>query len=234
MRSSLALFLAAIACASPSDAASRNFGVTGFTRVRVDGPYRVTLATGVAPFASASGSAAALDRVAIDVEGSTLIVRPSRSSWGGYPGADVGPVEIRLGTHELDAAYLNGSGTLAIDKVRGLKFGLFVQGSGSAAIANTDVDQWTVAVAGTASAALGARTGKFNVNVRGNSTLDASTLKAKNAAVVAEGAATVRAEVSDTATVTGSGPATLAFAGSPACTVKMSSAATVTGCGPAQ
>lgn len=228
------IFLTAVSLASPGDAATRNFGITGFTRVRVDGAYRVRLATGVAPFASASGSAAALDRVAIEVESGTLIVRPSRSSWGGYPGADPGPVEIRLGTHDLEAAYLNGAGSLDIDKVRGLKFGLFVQGSGNAAIVNTDIDQLTVAVAGTASATLAGRTGKFNANVRGISTLDASGLKAKNAAVVVEGAATVRANVSDSATVTGSGPATLAFAGSPACTVRMGSAATITGCSPTQ
>ena len=86
-------FLGALPCprrmlAAPGAAATRNFGVTSFTRVRLDGPYRVQLATGVAPFASASGSPAALDRVAIDVEGSTLIVHPNRSSWGGYPDAE--------------------------------------------------------------------------------------------------------------------------------------------------
>ena len=74
---------------------------------------RFALTTGVAPFASASGSAAALDRVAIDVQGRTLVVHSNRSSWGGYPGEATGPVEISIGTHELSAAWLNGSGSLA-------------------------------------------------------------------------------------------------------------------------
>ena len=111
----------AIAAAHPADAADRNFGVSGFDRVRVDGPYKVRLITGVASFATARGSAAALDSVAMDVQGRTLIVRSNRSSWGGYPGEATGPVEITIGTHELTAAYVNGAGSLAIDKVRGCR-----------------------------------------------------------------------------------------------------------------
>ena len=53
----------------------RNYSVTGFEKVRVDGPYQVQLKTNVAPFARASGSARALDAVSIKVEGQTLIIR---------------------------------------------------------------------------------------------------------------------------------------------------------------
>ena len=102
-----------ILAAAPADAATRNFGVNGFDRIRVDGAYKVRVTTGVAPFAIASGSAAALDGIAIDVQGRTLVVRSSRQSWGGYPGTSKGPVEISIGTHELSAAWINGSGTVA-------------------------------------------------------------------------------------------------------------------------
>src|SRR5258708_6118059 len=103
----LAAAIVALLSAAPADAATRNFGITGFTKIRVDGPYRVQLAVGIAPFASASGSPAALDRVAIEVQGSTLIVHSNRSAWGGYSGEDVGPVEIRLGPHELTSPALS-------------------------------------------------------------------------------------------------------------------------------
>src|SRR4051794_2681136 len=89
-----------IAFAAPAGAATRNFGITGFTKIRVEGPFKVILATGIAPFARATGSGPALDRIEIDVRGDTLVVHPSASSWGGYPGADPGPVEVNLGTHE--------------------------------------------------------------------------------------------------------------------------------------
>ena len=78
----------------PADAATRNFGVSGFDRIRVDGPFRVKLATGVAPFATATAnSAGALDGLAIDVQGRTLVVRSNRKSWGGYPGEAAGPTQ---------------------------------------------------------------------------------------------------------------------------------------------
>src|SRR4051812_28855461 len=111
MRTFLLAALAALTIAAPAGAATRNFGITSFTKIRVEGAYKVTLATGVPPFAKASGSPAALDRVAIELRGDTLVVQASES-WGGYPGADPGPVEIAIGTHDLTSAILNGAGSL--------------------------------------------------------------------------------------------------------------------------
>ncbi|HUE79864.1 MAG TPA: DUF2807 domain-containing protein [Sphingomicrobium sp.] len=216
--------------AAPADAATRNFGVSGFDRVRVDGPFQVRLVTGVAPFANASGSAAALDAVAIDMQGRTLVVRNSRSSWGGYPGEASGPVEIRIGTHELTAAWLNGAGSLAIDKVRGLSFDLSVQGAGSASIGAVAVDQLKIAISGTASASVAGAAPRLTAVVRGISTLDASGLTAKDAIIGAQGPATVKAAVTETAKVDALGAATVELQGRPACMVKSAGSATVTGC----
>jgi hypothetical protein len=218
------------ALASPAAAATRNFGITSFEKVRVEGPFNVKLTTGVAPFASASGSPAAIDHVAIDMRGNTLVVHSSLSSWGGYPGQQAGPVEISLGTHDLSAAWTSGSGALAIDKVRGLSFDLSVQGSASATIGRVDVDQLSVAVVGTGSAALAGRTGKLTAVIRGISALDAANLATKDATIGAEGAATVSANISNSVKVDASGPATLRFTGTPACTLRTSGSASVTGC----
>src|SRR4051794_36588435 len=100
--------------APPAGAATRNFGITGFTKVRVDGPYKVTVASGVAPFARATGSGPALDRLTVEVRGDTLVVQANKSGWGGYPGENSGPVEISVGTHELSNAWVNGAGSLLI------------------------------------------------------------------------------------------------------------------------
>lgn len=224
--------LAAAVCAfaAPASAATRNFGITGFEKVRVDGPFKVKLTTGVAPFASASGSPAALDRVAIDVRGDTLVVHSDVDSWGGYPGKDVGPVEISLGTHELSAAWLNGSGSLSINRVSGLTFGLSVQGSGVGEIRDARVDQLNVSVLGSASARLAGQAGKMTAVIRGISSLDASGLSAKDATLGAEGAATISADVSNSVSVDASGPATVRIDGGAACTLKVSGSASVTGC----
>ena len=223
---------AVLACvAAPADAATRNFGVSGFDRIRVEGPFKVRLATGVAPFATASGgSATVLDSVAIDVQGRTLVVRNNRSSWGGYPGEAKGPVEISIGTHDLSAAWLNGSGSLAIDKARGLSFDLSVQGAGSASIGSVAVDRLTVAVSGTASARLAGAAARLTAIVHGISTLDAASLVSKDATIGAQGPATVRLTVTNSAKVNAQGAATVELAGRPGCTVKTAGSASVTGC----
>ena len=214
----------------PSDAATRNFGVNGFDRIRVDGPYKVRLATGVAPFAAASGSPHALDGVAVEVQGRTLIVHSNRSSWGGYPGQDSGPVEISVGTHELTTAWLNGDGSLEIDKVGGLSFDVAIQGSGAVGIAQANVDQLRVAVAGAGSATLAGRASRMTAVVRGMSTLDAGRLETKDATIGAQGPATVAANVTNAATIDGSGVATITLTGNPACTAKLVGSASVSGC----
>ena len=57
MRILLPSLAVALVVAAPVQAATRNFGITSFTKIRVEGPYRVTLATGVAPFAKAASIA---------------------------------------------------------------------------------------------------------------------------------------------------------------------------------
>jgi putative autotransporter adhesin-like protein len=224
--------LAAVMLVAPAstEAATRNFGITGFTKIRVEGPYRVSLTTGVPPFARATGSAAALDRVAVEMRGDTLIVHSNNSSWGGYPGADAGAVEINVGTHDLSAAWLNGSGSLAIDRVKGLSFALSVQGSGASEIGSAAIDQLSVSVVGSASAKLGGQALKLTAIVRGISTLDAAGLAVQDATVGADGSATVDANVSGTAKLDATGPATIRLTGRPSCTLKVSGSTSVSGC----
>ena len=226
----LALFLSAIGSAAPAAAADRNFGVSGFNQVRVDGPYRVRLTTGVAPFARATGPATALDRVRVEVQGNTLIVHPDRSAWGGYPGTSSGPVEIMVGTHELSAAWLNGAGTLEIDRVKGLSFDLSVQGAGTASIADVAVDQLEIALAGSGGARLAGSALKVVTIVRGIASLDAAGLTARDATIGADGPATVRMTVTGTAKVDTRGTGTVELAGAPSCTVRAAGSATVFGC----
>ena len=56
---------------------------------------------------------------------------------------------------------------MAIDRVKGLKFDLSVQGSGGGEIAQAAVDQLTISVVGTGSAAVAGNADKLTANVRG-------------------------------------------------------------------
>ena len=227
----LVAFAAFALLAAPAMAAERNYSVTSFNRIRVDGPYQVTVRTNVAPFARASGSQASLDGVSIRVEGRTLIVRADTSGgWGGYPGEGRGPVTIELGTHDLTTAWVNGAGALFIDKVKGLSFDLAIQGAGVMRIDSADVDQLKIGLSGTASARLSGRAAKLTATIRGSSSLDAETLAVKDAVIGAEGPAMVRANVTGTAKVDALGLASVALAGGPSCITKTQGSASVTGC----
>ena len=230
MRTFLLAALGGLTLAAPAGAATRNFGITSFTKIRVEGAYRVTLATNVAPFAKASGSPAALDRVAVELRGDTLVVQASQAWGGGYPGADPGPVDITIGTHDLTSATVNGAGSLSIDRVKGLSFAYSIEGSGAGDIGSVAVDQLNVSVIGTAVATIAGHTGKLVALVRGVSSLDAAALTTPNAAISADGPTTVAVDVTDTATINGWGPATIRLTGTPSCTVKVQGSASVSGC----
>ena len=230
MKACLPAFCMAAVATSPAMAAERNFSVTSFDRVRIDGPYKVEVKTGVPPFAVARGSGPSLDGVSLSVEGRTLIVRSNPGSWGGYPGQPRGPVTVAVGTHDLSQAWVNGSGTLVIDRIRGLSFDLALQGSGSATITNVDVDQMKIGISGAGSAAVAGKAAKLTAMVRGTSTLDASALATKDSVVGAEGPSDVRFLADATARVEARGASSVAVGGNPSCTVKAQGSAVVTGC----
>ena len=225
------ILAASLLAAAPAVAVDRNFGVSGFDRIRVDGDYKVNLIVGVPPFARASGSARALDPVDVVVEGRTLIVRSNRSaSWGGYPGESSGPVEINIGTHELTAAFVNGAGSLNINQVRGFKFEVSAQGAGSVTIDKVDVDQFQLGLAGAASARLAGKSLKLTAIIRGTSSLDGEALIVKDAVIGAQGPAIVKLTATGTAKVDAIGVASVSLTGKPACTVTTKGSASVSGC----
>ena len=205
--------------------------IAGFEKIRVEGPFKVRLTTGVPPSAKATGPQSALDRVAVEIIGRTLVIHNSLSAWGGTLGPDdSGPVEVFIGTHELNAASLTGAGSLQINAVKGLSFDLSAQGSGQIAIARADVDQMSVGLIGTASAVLAGKAGTLKVRAQGTTSLDGSGLDAKDVSLTVNGASTIKAAVSNSADIVASGPASISFTGNPSCTSRLTGSASVTGC----
>jgi hypothetical protein len=229
----LLALLALASLPAPSDAAppaTRNYSVTSFDRVRIDGPYKVALTTNVAPFARATGSPLALDALSIGVEGRTLVVRRGSGGWGGYGGEDRGPVTIEVGTPDLKTVWINGPGALSVDRVRGLSFDLAIQGSGTARIDGVDVDQLKAGITGAGSARMSGKAARLTATVRGTSSFEGGELQVKDAVIGAEGPSIVNAAVSNSAKVDALGLASVTLSGGPACTVKAQGSATITGC----
>ena len=204
--------------------------VTDFTRIRVDGPYSVKLATGVPPSAKASGSSGALDNLSVQVEGQTLVIRKSQSGWGGFPGDNPGPVAITVGTHDLSAIWLNGSGGLRVNEVDGPSLDVSVVGAGSVAVDKLKVDTIGAGVSGSGSVVLAGTANEAAATASGTSSIDAHALAVKNATIGASGAAVVKLAASNTVKVNGEGAVTVELSGSPACTLNLEGPASVTGC----
>ena len=214
------LALAALsAFATPAAAAERRFTVTDFDRVAVEGPYRIRLETGRPPSATASGSAQALDSVAIEVQGRTLRVRPNRSAWTAAPAAAAGPVVITLSAHEIRAASVAGAAQLDLGRVSGLRIDLTLQGAGRLSAREIAADRLNLILIGSGRMELGGTAGERRAEVRGWADLDAAALRAQAATLMTDTAGRVALAAARQATVTAAGTGEVEIAGTPACTV---------------
>jgi hypothetical protein len=212
--------VALIAAASaPASAAERRYTVTDFDSVRVEGPFQVTLATGKAGSAVATGSSQALDGLSLKVEGRVLRVRPNLNGWGGYPGEGAGPLKIAVTTHSLKSAAVIGSGGLQVDKARAMAFDASVAGSGRVGIDNVEADTLKVALMGSGKIELGGKAKQLTANIQGGGDLSAKELTAEDAVIGADTAGTIGVAVRRTAKVTATGAGDVEIVGTPACTV---------------
>ena len=214
------IVLSLVLAAAPAVAAERAFSVTSFDRIRVEGPFAVTVTTGKAPSARASGSAEALERVQLRVEGRTLLVRPSLSGWGGYPGRQDAPATIAVTTPDLHTAMLLGSGRLEVDRIRGARAVLTAEGSGRLVVRQLDVDSASLAVAGAGGIEAAGRAKQVAAVARGAAEIRADDLVAPDLNLIAETAGSVTLTATRSAKVRASGVGSVEVLGSAACEVQ--------------
>lgn len=212
--------LSCLASAGPADAAERSFTVTSFDRIRVEGAFAVTVTSNRGPSIRASGSPAALDEVVARVEGRTLLLRRSENGWGGYPGQTRGPIRIAVTVAQLGAASLTGSGSLAIDTMRGQRIDLVLDGSGRLDLARVETDRLTATLVGSGTVAVAGKVADARLTVRGSGTVEGADLSVSDAIVTADGAPTVHLSARRTASVQANGSGSISIAGRPACTVR--------------
>ncbi|HEX8668349.1 MAG TPA: head GIN domain-containing protein [Allosphingosinicella sp.] len=227
LAAALALAAATAATAAPAEAAERTYSVTDFDRVQVEGPFQVTLATGRPSTARAIGTADAIARVAVEVQGRTLRIRRNRSGWGGYPGDAVAPVRIEVAARSLRAAAVTGSGSLAIDRASGLRVDVSVSGSGSLAIGSVEADTLIVGLLGSGTITAGGKAKTLRATVQGSGDFDGRGLRGDDLQLTADTAGTVAVGAVRTAKVNAAGAGEVEILGNPACTLSGPAAASV-------
>ena len=210
--------LALVAAATPAVAADRTYSVTDFDRVSVEGPYVVRLVTGRPSAARASGPTASLDRLVIDVNGQTLRIRRNRDYWGGNDGAQEGVVTIELATRSLRSGRLIGPGTLAIDRLQGLRVDIAVEGSGRLTATNVAADNLSLGLAGSGRIDVAGAVDTLTADVQGSGDIDAARLVAQDARLTTTTSGTVALSAARTASVTALGLGSVTISGRAACT----------------
>lgn len=201
-------------------AAERGYSVTSFNRIRVEGPFVVTVATGKPVSARASGSEASIERVTIRVEGPTMLIRPNVSGWGGYPGKADAPVTITLTTPLLDTAILLGSGSLAVDRMKGPRVIVTSEGSGRVSVGRIEADNASLAIAGSGTIEAAGRAAQAAAVARGSAEIRAPDLAVSDLTLTSESAGAVTMQASRSAKVNAMGIGAIRVEGSAACEVK--------------
>jgi hypothetical protein len=210
----LALFLAASASAN-----ERGYSVTDFDRIRVTGPFKVTLETGKAPSARAAGSPQAIERLSVQVQGRTLVISPNRNAWGGWSGKTPVAASIKLTTPGLREASVDGSGSLTVSRMRGLRLVLAQQGASELRVGQIETDRLDMGAYGTGRIIVAGTTKQLSATSRGIASIDASQLSSQDLTLGWESAGEAQFSASRTAKVTATGSGNVTISGKSTCTV---------------
>lgn len=214
-----AALLAALFALAPAHAADRNIGITSFDRIIVEGPYAVTVKTGRAVSARATGDLRGLDALSLTVDGQTLRIRSSGQAWGGFSDAKAGPIRIALTTPGLTTARVSGSGSLGIDRMRGAKVSVGVEGAGSVIVDRINADRADLVMAGTGVLRVAGTAKAATATFRGSGTVDAAAFSANDLELNSQGGAAVTIAASNSAKGNVSGTGDVTILGGPACAI---------------
>lgn len=206
----------------PATAATRTFSVGSFERVRIEGTFKVSIATGASPSAQVEGPQDIVDRVEIRGSGGTITVRLGGSGWGERPASipDT-PVVVRLATPALAGITVIAGAEVNTGPLRGDRIDLATTGPGTiratavagARVSVTVIGNGTIAVASGSAA-------DVRLSVNGPGTIAAPTLIADALVTRVEGSGTIDSSARYTAQVTTTGLGAVTVHGRPKCTVR--------------
>jgi hypothetical protein len=213
---------------APAEAAMRNYSVISFDRLIVTGPFDVQVKVGPGASVHAEGAQEAIDRLSVEQQGNTLVVKPLPGGWGGWPRGDHGHVTVSISTPALSQVSVTGSGDIAVDRVRGDALDLRLSGSGSLAIGTMDVIKLQAVSTGSGNMTLAGKSFSSNFLISGSGNLSAEGLAVQNAEVSLVGSGDVALDATVKAKVTLAGSGDLNITGPATCEATRSGSGTLT------
>jgi hypothetical protein len=212
--------LALLLIPAPAHADERSFLLTGFDRIRVDGPYQVIVTTGGSAGASAQGDARAIDSVNVRVNGTTLVITRSIETRDGYANAARTLPSLTVSTPALRGAVLTGGGRLTIGRMAAQRVDVSLTGAGTIDVAEVDADHLNATLVGTGALKLAGRALDARFQSNGAGSIDADGLTTGTLAVDAQSAGDSRFNARTSATIAALGSGTVSVGGTATCTVQ--------------
>lgn len=213
MRLLALLPLPMLAAAAPAE--ERSYMLTGFDRLRVEGPFDVEVVTG-SPRAAATGQRLALDQLSIRVDAGTLVVN---NGVAGIGRADGRP-RIQIRAPLLRAVTITGGARVRIDDLRADQADLVVNAASSLSVDTLRVTDLRAALTGTGTMMLTGIATRLRVRNLGTGSFDAPGLTAGDADLLTQGDGGIRVHVRYTARATALGKGAILISGEPRCAVK--------------
>jgi hypothetical protein len=222
--SAITLALAACGAGQAESAGSnvaRNFNVAAFDRIEVAGPYAVQVTTGGQPSVSARGPSEIVEKMVVEVDGSTLKIHPEKRSWlgGWHSGRPGGTAQVAVGVPMLRAAAIAGSGDMAIDRIAAPDFKGSIAGSGGLKLGQVDVQSLDLEIAGSGGVTAAGRAATARYEIAGSGDIRAAQVATDQASVEIAGAGNVQAHARSTAKVGIAGSGNVRVTGGAKCSI---------------
>ncbi|MEG3163629.1 head GIN domain-containing protein [Sphingomonas sp. PB2P19] len=211
--------------AAQGSGSMRTFQVADFTGIDLRGSDDIDVRVGPGFSVRAEGPSEDLDKLRIDLDGSTLNVgRKNRTGMNWGKGSKV---KVFVTLPRLTEANVAGSGTLAVDRVEGSKFDGGIAGSGNLRLAALQVDEAKFSIAGSGNATAAGAAKALTVEIAGSGDIDGRALQAQSARIEIAGSGGVRAVVNGAATVDMMGSGDVDLGPNARCTVSKMGSGTV-------
>ncbi|MCP3734157.1 DUF2807 domain-containing protein [Sphingomonas sp. RP10(2022)] len=226
------LVLALLLIPTAATADERRVAIGSFERLRVNGAFEVTVATGTSPGATVIADRGVIGDIDLHVEGNTLTVRRNTTGrWSEQTSAAVAtPVRIALTTPRLSGVAIVGGSRVTVSKLTGMRIDLAATGNGAIQAGDVQGDQLVAQLIGDGKITAAGRVATARLLANGAGAIDAAGLDAGDLNAHLDGLGTIAARARYTAQVSSTGLGTISVAGRPKCRVIASAGAPVT-CG---
>lgn len=207
---------------------TKNYALTGFAGVEVEGPDDVTIRQGDTFSITAKGPKAILDQLEIQVDGPTLSIGRKREGFR-FSGRDDQDVEIAITMPRLSKIRLTGSASIDADRIDGDAVEAVVTGSGDLKVAKLNGKRADVTVSGSGDIEIGGGTiTSGELSVTGSGDIDADGLAATTLEVSITGSGNIDAQATGKADIRILGSGDVKVSGGASCSTRQMGSGTAT------